>query len=290
MKLIVNADNFGISRTVNQSVLECYNNDILTSVSIMPNMPAFEDAIRKLKFLENVSPGIHLNITEFKSKLRTKEKNSLLYDKEGFFNKNFFQIILKSNDDDFMFEVEHEFRSQIEAVLKYTKPDFLNSHHNVHSIPKIFNLVCKLAKEYEIPAVRTQKEVFFLAEKFLDKTQLKNWLNKNLYINFFKVKILNYFSEINQQTLEKYDLKTNDYIIGNSYSRMQDSDTIKQSLERFKEFSGIVELICNPDLSEKNITLLKETRAICSKELKEYLQDTELTSFREVQQERKAKI
>lgn len=285
MKLIVNADNFGISRTVNQAVLECYNNGILTSVSIMPNMPAFEDAIRKLKFLNNISLGIHLNITEFKSKLRTKENNSNLYNEEGFFNKNFLQILLKSNDDDFMFEVEHEFRSQIESVLKYTKPDFLNSHRNIHSIPKIFNLVCKLATEYEIPAVRTQKEIFFLTEKFLDKTQWKNWLNKNLYLNFLKVKILNYFSEINQQTLLKYDLKTNDYIIGNSYLRMQDTDAIKQCLEKFKNFSGIVELICNPDLNEKNLTHLVETKAICSEELKKYLQDVELTSFREFQKE-----
>ncbi len=285
MKLIVNADDFGMSRTVNQAVVDGFNNGILTSGSVMSNMPAFEDAMRKLKLVENIGLGVHLNLTDYKSKLRTKEKNSKLYDSNGVFNNNFLKILAKSNDEDFMFEVEHEFRSQIEAVLKYRPIDHLNSHKNIHSIPKIFNLVCKLAKEYEIPFVRVQREMFYLPEKLKDKTQWKNWLNKNIYFNFAILKIVNYFSEINLQTLKKYSLNTSNCSIGIGYSGMMDTDTIISGIEPFKNAPALLELICHVDLDEKNLSNLVELKALCSSDLKQYLEAVEMVSFKEFQKE-----
>ena len=78
MKVIINADDFGMSRTVNQAIVDGYNNGILTSTCIMANMPSFEDAIRKLKDIEGIGLGIHLNIIEHKTILKTREKNSKL--------------------------------------------------------------------------------------------------------------------------------------------------------------------------------------------------------------------
>ena len=285
MKLIVNADDFGMSRTVNQAVVDAFNNGILTSASVMPNMPAFEDAIRKLKFVENIGFGIHLNITDYKSKLRTKEKNSKLYDNNGIFINNFFQIWAKSNDEDFMFEVEHEFRSQIEAVLKYRHVDHLNSHKHIHSIHKIFNLVCKLAKEYEISSVRTQHEIFYLPQKLKDKNQWKNWLNPKVYTNFANVKILNYFSEINRQTLRKFSLNSTDCTVGIGYSGMMDTDSIISGIELLKTSPATVEMICHPNADEKNLANLVELKAICSEDLKKTLGNVNLTSFKEFQKE-----
>lgn len=285
MKLIVNADDLGMNRTVNQAVLDSINNGILSSVSIMPNMPAFEDAIKKLKNIVNIGFGVHLNLTEYKSKLRTKEKNSKLYDSKGVFNNNFFQILAKSNDEDFMFEVEHEFRSQIEAALKYRPLDHLNSHKNIHAIPKIFNLVCKLAKEYEISTIRLQHEFFYLPQKLKDKSNWKNWLNSSLYLNIANVKLLNYFAEINKQTLNKFSLNSTDCSIGGRYSGMMDTDTIISGLEIVKNSPAIIELICHPNSDEKKLSNLIELKALCSDELKKYLEDVEITSFKENQKE-----
>ena len=48
-KIIVNADDFGLSEAVNYGIISAYKNGIVRSTTIMPGMPAFEHAIGLLK-------------------------------------------------------------------------------------------------------------------------------------------------------------------------------------------------------------------------------------------------
>ena len=66
--------------------------------------------------------------------------------------------MLMSNDPKFLEQVEFEFRTQIETVMNYTKVDHIDSHVHTHAIPNIFKIVARLAKEYNIPYIRTQHE------------------------------------------------------------------------------------------------------------------------------------
>ncbi|MBQ2645620.1 ChbG/HpnK family deacetylase [bacterium] len=276
MKVIINADDFGMSRTVNQAIVDGYNNGILTSTCIMANMPSFEDAIRKLKDIEGIGLGIHLNIIEHKTILKTREKNSKLYDKDGKFNNGFIQMIVKSFDDDFMFEVEQEFRTQIESVLEYAKPDHLDSHVHIHAIPKIFDLVCRLAKEYGIPCVRTQFEhIYFSGNKNV-------FLQPKYYINLIKIAILNFFTLINKHTLTKYNLKSNDCVIGVGYTSMMNEDTIFQGVEKIKHSEEKLEIICHPDLNKERLSNYTEYKAVTNKNLQNYLNNFEKISYKEL--------
>ena len=275
MELIINADDFGMSRTVNQAIVDGYNNGILTSTCIMANMPAFEDAIRKLGQIEGIGLGVHLNIIEYKTILKTLEKNSKLYDKEGRFNNGFIQMIIKSFDDDFMFEVEQEFRAQIETVLQYAKPDHLDSHVHTHAIPRIFNLVCKLAKEYGIPCVRTQFEHPYYA-----KNHKKDFLKINYYVNMIKILILNTFTLINRFTVKKYGLKTNDCVIGVGYTAMMDENTIFSGIKKVADNNELLEVICHPDTNEKRPSNLKEYQAVTNENLKQFIQSLKTCSFK----------
>jgi len=275
MELIINADDFGMSRTVNQAIVDGYNNGILTSTCIMANMPAFEDAIRKLNQIKGIGLGVHLNIIEYKTILKTLEKNSKLYDKEGRFNNGFIQMIIKSFDDDFMFEVEQEFRAQIETVLQYAKPDHLDSHVHTHAIPRIFNLVCKLAKEYGIPCVRTQFEHPYYA-----KNHKKDFLKINYYVNMIKILILNTFTLINRFTVKKYGLKTNDCVIGVGYTAMMDENTIFSGIKKIADNNELLEVICHPDTNEKRPSNLKEYQAVTNENLKQFIQSLKTCSFK----------
>ena len=53
-KLIVNADDFGLTRGVNLAVSECAKAGVLRSATLMPNGDAFDDAVKTAKGLGGV--------------------------------------------------------------------------------------------------------------------------------------------------------------------------------------------------------------------------------------------
>jgi len=275
MKVIINADDFGMSRTVNQAIIEGYNNGILTSTCVMANMPGFEDAVRKLGDVDGIGIGVHLNIIEYKTILKTREKNSKLYDEDGKFKNGFLQMIIKSFDEDFMFEVEQEFRAQIEAVSEYAQPDHLDSHVHTHAVPKIFELVCKLAKEYNIPCVRTQFEHPYFAGH-------NKFFSPAYYINLIKICILDFFTIINRRTLKKYGLKSNNCVIGVGYTGMMDENTIRCGIDRVKNSDEVLEVICHPDKNDNRPSNVREYKAVTDGKLKEYIDNFDRISYKKL--------
>ena len=59
-QLIVNADDFGFTRDVNEGIVKCYRNGILTATTLMAVGPAFDDAVRLTKENPRLDIGCHL--------------------------------------------------------------------------------------------------------------------------------------------------------------------------------------------------------------------------------------
>lgn len=229
-KFILNADDFGMSKAFNKAVLEGYHNGFLTSASICANGDEFDAAMNEIvPECPNLSIGVHLNIIE---------GNSLLNGEK--YNDGYLKLIYLSNNPWFLEKTEKEFRLQIEKVLQYTKADHLDSHVHVHAIPKIFELTCKLAKEYGIKQVRTQFEKFYLVPDLIKHVNLK------YPPNILKILLLNHFTfHNNRKLIRQYGLTTNDYIIGVGYTGMMDYKTIFEGLSVIKE-DAIVEALIHP--------------------------------------------
>src|SRR5690242_14906464 len=62
-RLIINADDFGISRGVNDGIVEAAQAGGITSTSLMVNMPASADAITRARQCSRISVGLHFNLT-----------------------------------------------------------------------------------------------------------------------------------------------------------------------------------------------------------------------------------
>ena len=60
---IVNGDDFGASRGINRGILEAHERGILTSTSLMVNMPASAEAAALARRYPRLSVGIHINLT-----------------------------------------------------------------------------------------------------------------------------------------------------------------------------------------------------------------------------------
>ncbi len=246
-KFILNADDFGMSKAFNKAVLEGYNSGFLTSASICANGEAFEAAVNEIiPECPNLGIGVHLNIIEGQS-LLDFTKASTLTNLSGNFNNGYLKLILKSNDSLFLEQVEAEFRLQIEKVLKYTKVDHIDSHVHVHGIPNIFELTCKLANEYGIKQIRTQFEKpYFVSD-------IKLHLNLKYPPNILKIILLNSFSKTNKKVLKKYDLKTNDFLIGVGYTGMMNDKTLYHGLAAIKQDNTVTEALIHPCSYETNI-------------------------------------
>src|ERR1041384_1807606 len=61
-RLIVNADDFGRSASINQAVIRAHREGILTTASLMVNEPAFAEAVALAKVNPRLGVGLHLTL------------------------------------------------------------------------------------------------------------------------------------------------------------------------------------------------------------------------------------
>lgn len=240
-KFILNADDFGLSTAINRAVLEGYSSGLLKSVSLVANGEAFKDAVENvLPQCPDLGVGVHLNVIEGLSLCTDIDT---LIDEKGMFCNSYIDLLIKAynpKEKDFFPQLEREFRRQIETVMSRTKVYHIDSHVHIHSIPKIFDLVCRLAKEYGIKQVRTQFEKFYMVP------DVHKHLTWKYPINLIKLVLLNTFTIFNEAAIHKYELKTNDYFIGIIYHTMMSALAIAYGVMAIKYDNILVEASINP--------------------------------------------
>ncbi len=258
-KFILTADDFAMSEASNLAVLEGFKNGALTSACICANGEFYKHATELLKQIEELDLGVHLNIIEGKSLV----KHKFLTDNNGNFCHGFLSLLLNSYRNIFLKEIETEFRAQIEHVLASgVKINFLNSHVHTHGIPKIFELTARLAAEYKIPSIRLQAEKFYFASTHPPKP-----------INLVKIAILNYFSLMNRSIVKKYNLNSNDYILGIGYTGDMSKGAILDGLRALSHFKNItVEALLHPENDPKS-SRYDEYLTIMTPKLKEEVEN-----------------
>jgi len=156
-KLIVNGDDFGFNREVTNGIIECHTRGILTSTTLMVNMPAAEYAAEKGKKYPNLSIGIHLNLTTGKP-LSAPEKIPALLGPDGNFKKQKDMFKLANRFQLSSEQVERELSAQIEKFLSFgIVPTHCDSHHHTAACMQIFPIKLKLLNKYKIKRLRTHR-------------------------------------------------------------------------------------------------------------------------------------
>jgi len=152
IRLIVNADDFGLCRGVNYGILDTHLNGIVTSTTLMMNMPGTEHAIRLAKTHPTLRVGIHLVLT---GGYPVSHDVPSLVDEIGAFLR-LSAVTSSSGELPWKLEeVEREWHAQITKFLASgLHPSHLDSHHHVHTWPQLLPVIQKLACHYDLP-VRT---------------------------------------------------------------------------------------------------------------------------------------
>jgi len=153
--LIVNADDFGLSEGINSGVVRSFKEGIVTSASVMPAASAFEDALRRAKENPELDIGVHLCLSE-EMPLEKPEDVPSLVGPDGRFFRSHTEFVRRYFFGRInMREVERELSRQIARVVSSgINISHLDSHGHLHMLPRIFELVLRLAEDYHIAFVR----------------------------------------------------------------------------------------------------------------------------------------
>lgn len=161
-RLIINADDFGLSPGINQGVLRLFDNNRLTSTSLVVNMPSSTDAVEQALIRPAMRVGLHLNLTTGRPLLPPDRVASLVTDEGDFLSTSAFLLRLMTGRLD-LNEVEAELGTQIETYLKTgLEPAHIDSHMHLHALPTVGNLVADLAESYGIGIMRNPDPLAFV--------------------------------------------------------------------------------------------------------------------------------
>ncbi len=154
MKIVINADDLGISRQVNDAVFELMRTGRITSGTLLANGPAVEDAAARSKGFPNRSFGAHLNLTEFRP-ITTGPELSPLLDDRGEFAGNLRDVRLTTALKQ---GIHAEWRAQLCRLQELgVAVSHLASQPQVHTLPALVPVLKRLQAEFGLRRVRLTK-------------------------------------------------------------------------------------------------------------------------------------
>jgi chitin disaccharide deacetylase len=154
-RLIVNADDFGLTRGVNRGIARAFREGILTSTTLMANGPAFDDAIEQARANPGLGIGCHLVLVGGRAVATARQAASLV-DRDGMLPGGLLVLITRlACGMVHAKDIESEFRAQIERLRAAgIEPTHLDTHKHTHSHPKVMEALARVAKEFGITRVR----------------------------------------------------------------------------------------------------------------------------------------
>jgi predicted glycoside hydrolase/deacetylase ChbG (UPF0249 family) len=159
LKLIVNADDFGISEAVNRGIVEAHDRGIVTSASVMATGPKFEHAVALARTRPKLAVGVHLVLTEHRPLIGAAAAATLV-GPDGVFAPHLDQLLIKRiRGLVSLAEVRRELDAQIRRVRSAgVAVSHLDGHQHVHVLPGVARVVAELAAEHRVAAVRYPAE------------------------------------------------------------------------------------------------------------------------------------
>jgi predicted glycoside hydrolase/deacetylase ChbG (UPF0249 family) len=178
LAMIINADDFGYSSSVNTAILQSFDEGLVSSTTVMANMPAFGEACalaHERDLLSHV--GAHIVLTEGQPLTEQILRCRRFCDPDGYFSrrggKAFWLTRAERN------AVALEVRAQIERCRNQGLPlTHLDSHHHSHNEPAIGRIVALAAREFSVAHVRIARNCGPGID--LPRRVYKGYLNRHL--------------------------------------------------------------------------------------------------------------
>ncbi len=285
-KLIVNADDFGLTAGVNRGILEAHNGGAVSSTTLMANGPAFEDAVAAARSAPNLSVGCHVVLVDGTPVSPPDTVDTLLAirsaEPERFYSSlSAFaaRAMLGGFDrDQLVAEITAQIRKIQSAGLQVTH---LDTHKHAHIFPEILAALLRAARICGVRAIRNP----IVPVKALPARQFRG--KPHLWKRYGQVRMLHTFSGQFHQRTKRAGLLTPDGVLGvietGSAESAGFSSLLRQTLASLPE--GTWELVCHPGYNDADLraartrllgTREEERRLLTSAELRQFLEEQKI--------------
>lgn len=254
-QLIINADDFGLTPGVNQSVVELATHKVLTSATLMATGSAFQQAVQQAQECPQLGVGCHVVLVDGYPAASPDQIASLLA------NGGEFRPTLGKFVRDLLLgrireaDIETETCAQIQRLQSAGMAvTHIDTHKHTHMFPAVLRPLLRAAARCGIRAVRNP----FEPEWALAATPGAPALRR------FEVRILRSQRSTFRRLVQQAGLATTDGAVGVLATGTLGAATLKSLLGAMP--NGVWELVCHPAYNDAALaavrTRLRESRAV----------------------------
>jgi hopanoid biosynthesis associated protein HpnK len=286
-RLILNADDFGITRGVNRAILESHRTGVLTSATLMANAGAWSEAVQLAQENPKLGVGCHVVLVDG-APVTDPARLATLVTGSGEFSRSIGVLARRTlfgriHPNEVEFEATAQFQKLQKAGVTLTHFD---SHKHAHLFPALLEPMLRAARACGIRAVRNPFEPLHpLTTEFLRK-------RPGLWKRFVQAKLLRELQPAFRRLVARAGLRTTSGTIGIIVTGELDEQVLEQLITGMPE--GTWELVCHPGYDDEELHAIRtrlwrsreiERQALMSPETRRMLEQkgVELISYRELE-------
>jgi chitin disaccharide deacetylase len=257
-RLIVNADDFGLTAGVNRAIVELNRGGSLTSATLMAMAKSAPDAVSLVRNLPRLGVGCHIVLVDGKSVLPASELPTLVNRATGRFRPTLGKFVR----DLFLgrirpAEIEIEAEAQIARLQAWgLSLTHVDTHKHTHMFPGVLGPVLAAAAKRRIRAIRNPFEPSWSLAATQDAPALRRT----------QVHILNRFQPAFRRLVDDVGLVTTDGAIGVLATGTLDAETLASLLRAMPD--GTWELVTHPGYNDSDLAQAG-TRLLASREVEQ---------------------
>jgi hopanoid biosynthesis associated protein HpnK len=239
-RLVVNADDFGRSHSINEAVIRAHREGILTTASLMVNERGTAEAVELARENPQLGVGLHLTLLCGHSALTAEELPGLV-DGSQRFKENPVRVGMEYF---FKRNLKEQLRAEINAQLERfhatrLRLDHVNGHLHLHLHPVIFKILMAGAREWGITHMRLTSDPFWLNARLASG----EWPYRILHALVYK-----FLSWVARPALRTRGIKHTGPVFGLLQNGRVDEEFVRRLLPRLPP--GDSELYSHPSLEQ----------------------------------------
>ncbi|HSJ55783.1 MAG TPA: ChbG/HpnK family deacetylase [Anaerolineae bacterium] len=240
-KLVVNADDYGRTAGVSRGILEAHREGIVTSTTIMINLPGAGEYLAEALAQPRLGVGLHLTFTAGRPVLAAAEVAGLVDASGEFYDHH---TLWAHAEEVPVGQLAAELEAQVARFTRLAGrlPDHLDCHHFVHLYPPFFQVYADLAARHRLP----------LRVPFPTGTDFRTAARELEFLEEFPQDVVRGMVVTNSALVRARGLAHPDYFDATFFGR--DAVTLAHLLQILDHLpEGVTELMCHPGYDDPDL-------------------------------------